>query len=112
MNIRPILVAGAALATLTFATDARAQSTIRFDPASLSEPGVAAALYGEIRDAAERACRKEHDGASVLGPRVRRLAVERCVAETVESAVRTADAAALTAQHEPTTPTRLLAARE
>lgn len=114
MSIRHFIAATGALASLAAAPAAWAETAIAFDRAALSDPAAAAALYAEVQTAAERACRKEFDGLSVLGAQVRRRAVERCVVETVDRAVRDVGAAALVAVHEGRSDARpqRLAARE
>lgn len=108
------IAAAGTMTVLAGASGVAAQSAIAFDRAALADPAAVEALYADIRAVAERACRKEHDGLSVLGARVRRVAVERCVSETVDAAVRDANAPALHALHDgdDVAPVRLLASRD
>lgn len=91
MSIRIALVALVAMAATAVAVPASAEAeTIAFDRAALADPGAVQALRARIADAAERACRRENDRLAVLGPTVRRRAVEACVVELVEAAERQA----------------------
>lgn len=87
MTFRLILAVLALVATTAGA--ARAE-TIAYDRAQLASAAGVDALRAAIAEAAERACRREYDGLSRLGPRVRREAVAACVGETIAAAERQA----------------------
>lgn len=90
MRLRQI----AAVVVVTLAAAAASTSawaeTIAYDRTALASPQAAEALRAAIAEAAERACRRETDGLSVLGSRARRAALEACVTETVATAERQA----------------------
>lgn len=85
---------------------------VRFDRATLADPAAAAAFHQAVEREAERVCRKEYDRLSVFGPTARRRAVEACVAETVDAALRSVQAPRL-AEARPAEPQlRIMASRE
>jgi UrcA family protein len=85
---------------------------VRFDRAALADPAAAAAFHEAVEQEAERVCRKEYDRLSVLGPTARRRAVESCVAETVETALRSVEGPRLAAARPAGPQPRIMASPE
>jgi len=79
---------------------ARADTEVPLARAALVDPAAVEALYDAVEQAARRECRKAGDHLTALSPSVRRMAIERCAADTVDAAVQSIDAPELTARHE------------
>jgi len=98
MSTRISIKAGIATAVLMFfAAAASAGSSVTLDVGDLdlSKPGIAAHVYARITRTATLLCR---DGASPWDA-AKASTVKRCVSESVETAVRRANAPTLTALH-------------